>query len=158
MPRLHDLDSFPYVEQEEDSLECVPACVDMVLRYWQVEKTREEIEGELDYSVDTGTAFENVGGLTQVRVWRVGSVKEAADHLARDCPVIADLRVINSSVLGYHADVVLKHAVVVVRIDPDEVTFFDPYSWVLKMTAAAQRCEVSAFERAWQGGWAIYPH
>ena len=76
MPRLPDVDSFPEVEQEEDTLSCVPACVRACLTYLGVPKDWEVIISELDYCIDDGTPFENITFLTGVEVYELVSVAE----------------------------------------------------------------------------------
>lgn len=159
MPILPGLDAFPYVGQEEGSLACVPACVDMVCQFWDLAKSWSEIVAELDYSVDDGTPFSNVAWLSGVRVLPVVALRDIRVHLANapPHPVIANLYIQGPEVLGYTAQVHMLHAVVVVGIEAEQVTFFDPLSLVQRSTTDPTECDLYSFEDAWLGGWVILP-
>jgi ABC-type bacteriocin/lantibiotic exporter with double-glycine peptidase domain len=155
MPQLPKLDDFPYVPQEEDSLSCVPACLEVICEYLGLEKRREEIEDELGYSVDDGTPFQNVQLLSGVHTIPIASLEEAVDQIEQGVPVIADLRIDDPAVLGYAGSGPFKHAVVIVGIEATEVLFFDP----LRLAPPGDPTAFyrAAFERAWQSGWAVTP-
>jgi ABC-type bacteriocin/lantibiotic exporter with double-glycine peptidase domain len=157
MPQLPALDNFPYISQEEDSWGCVPACVAMVCAFLEVQKTPEEIERELDYSVDVGTPFENLALLSGVRILQVRSIEEAARELERGLPTIADLRIEDSAVLGYWGCAPSLHAVVLVGVEDDQVMFFDPLSLVQLSTCGPTLCSRASFERVWLSGWLLAP-
>ncbi|HZH98277.1 MAG TPA: C39 family peptidase, partial [Fimbriimonadaceae bacterium] len=127
MRSLSDWDHFPYEPQEEDSLTCVPCSVAMVCQYWGLQKDWDTIIDELDYNPEIGTPFENVGLLSGIRTLRVGQLEETTAHLdlleAR--PVVANLLIGNDAVLGYSSPQRFQHAVVIIGISRDHVTFFD---------------------------------
>jgi hypothetical protein len=155
MPQLPDLDEFPYVPQEEDSLGCVPACIEMVCEYLGLLKDREEIESEVGYSPDQGTPFDNVGLLSRVHALPIGSVDEATDKLECGLPIIANLYIADAKVLGYFGEEASLRAVVLVGIETNTVLFVDPLSLVQLGTADATRCDLTDFEYAWLGGWVL---
>jgi len=131
----------------------------MVCEYLRVPKEWEELVVELEYYLETGTFFENLKLLSGVDAIRVNSVNEIWAHLAGPSPrpVIANLLIVDSAVLGYEAEIAFQHAVVVVGIDAQHVTFFDPLSQSLKSTSYEQQCSLLDFEDAWQGGWVLAP-
>jgi len=157
MAQLPALDDFPYVGQEEDSLACVPACIEMICEFLGIQKERADIEDELGFSVDIGTPFGNVRLLSQVRAFSVASVKDAVNELERGLPVIAHLRIANAAVLGYSAEGAFLHAVVLVGADLNSVILFDPLSQVLLSTTSPTCCPRAVFEDAWLEGYVLTP-
>lgn len=158
MPSLPNPDEFPYYAQDEDLPECVPACVAMIFEYLGIDLDPAALKHELGYDPQTGTEFSNISDLPGVRAIRVGGLDEVEDHLsaAVPAPVIADLLVLDDEVLGYElAPVCPFHAVVVVGLDTEYVTFSDPLSHALRSTELHSQCSRSAFERAWQRGFAL---
>jgi len=157
VPQLPDLDDFPYVAQEEDCPDCVVACVRMVLLRLGLDRDQREIELELGYLPDLGTVFEHIAGISGVRAIRVGSVQDAEQHLEMADPVIGRLWIDDHSVLGYAAEQAFLHAVVVVGVEEQDVTFFDPHStWQLN-TVTERACDRRLFEDAWLGGFVLLP-
>jgi hypothetical protein len=160
MPQLPDLDEFPYLAQDEDRPECVPACVAIVCEYLGLDKEWDEICEELDYHVASGTEFERIAYLSGVEHVVVRDTADIEFYLGRPplTPVIANLYVPDTAVLGYSvsADIPL-HAVVVVGIDEREVRFIDPLSHVQKSTFAPQVCRRLDFNRAWMEGYVLRP-
>jgi ABC-type bacteriocin/lantibiotic exporter with double-glycine peptidase domain len=153
VPRLADLEEFPYVAQDEDSLGCVPACVSMVFSYLGLEYEQDALERDLDYSADTGTPFDNIGNLLGVRAIRVRSLTDAEEHIARGRPVIAAIWA-DRTVVSY-TERVFQHAVVIVAIDAFEIRFSDPdSSWRLG-TVNPLTCRRADFEAAWEAGFVL---
>jgi hypothetical protein len=157
MPQLPDIDDFPFVAQEEDSLACVPACVDMVCQYLGIDKDRDEIDEELGYSVDVGTGFPRVGLLSGLLANYERSFEDAAIYVDRGLPVIAHIWIEDPSVLGYCADRPFLHAVTVVCVEAVTVGFFDPDSVTQRSTSELRSCRRDDFERAWIEGWVLEP-
>jgi hypothetical protein len=157
MPLLPGLDDFPYIAQEEDSLACVPACVEMVCLYVGIERDRDQIDGELGYTIDRGTNTDRVGFLSGMLVSHLESVDEAAIHLERGLPVIAHLQIVDPTVLGYYSSDPFLHAVTVVGVESATVVHFDPDSLTQLSTSHPRTCARGDFERAWLEGWVLEP-
>jgi hypothetical protein len=159
MPSIPETDEFPYEAQEAGSLECVPCCVFMVTQYWELDLTWDQVVARVRFSPVDGTPFENIGYLTGVEVAEVESVGIAGSFLSQapPVPIIANLLIRDASLCSYHRGGEALHAVVVVGMDQSDVSFFDP----LTLAEEGHRNRVirpkSTFQKAWRGGWAVYP-
>jgi ABC-type bacteriocin/lantibiotic exporter with double-glycine peptidase domain len=156
MPGIPDLDDFPYEEQEEGSLSCVPDCVSMVCQFWDLDKSWDEIAAEIGYSAVNATPFENVQLLSGVSALFVASVEAAYRQLDVGRPVIANILPQDEDVLPY-ANPPILHAVVVVGYDETEITFIDPLSFARLGERRPLTCKQTAFAGAWLGGWVLLP-
>lgn len=158
MPSLTNPDDFPYRGQDEDLPECVVACVAMVYEFLELDYRHEDLAKLLEFDPYCGTPFENIANLPELRITAVHDLQEVELQLSgRDAtPIIANLLIGNDEVLGYLLDPSFAlHAVVILAIDTDEVTFSDPLSHAMLSTEAHRTCSRFLMEQAWLSGYAL---
>jgi ABC-type bacteriocin/lantibiotic exporter with double-glycine peptidase domain len=122
---------------------CLPACVEMVLAYWGIEKEQAELAKQLQMIPDAGTPANRIRLLASNTIevfYGHGELADLQAALNQNTPPIA---LVYTSELPYW-DQAAAHAVVVLQIDEKTAVANDP-----AMTETAIRVPLGDFELAW---------
>lgn len=135
--------SVPYHPQEAD-IYCLPACVQMVLAYWGIERHQAELARKLETIEGAGTIASRVllliSRTLDVRYIRNGEFADLEAALAEGIPPIA---IVWTGELSYW-DEATGHVVVVLGADEDTTVIHDPYK-----PPPAREILTSEFMLAW---------
>ena len=134
--------SVPHFEQSRDGA-CLPACVRMVLAFWEKNLPEADIAKTLG-TKEYGTPFSNVERFRQ-HGYQVDfgslAMDQLKDHLTANRPVIARVW---TAMLDYWQDEITSHVVVVVGFDDAHIYLNDP-----ALTKASQSTTWDSFLAAW---------
>lgn len=122
---------------------CLPACVQMVLAYWGIERNQAELARQLQMVPGAGTPGNRVGLLASDTLdvfYGQGEVSDLQAALHRGIPPIV---LVHTGELPYW-DVAMAHAVVLLAMDETEVVINDP-----GITQAELRVSLGDFQLAW---------
>ena len=169
MPSLPGVDSLEFIFQDEDTLDCVPACVASIIRWSGVEVDIDQCREALWTSPDIGTDFADLRDAVErlsdalgrpLRLIEVDDLCEVESVLASPgarpalVRVRDDLNVLQIPALEEHG-VILDHSVVVVAVDEVQVLLFDPLSLVERGTSEPTTVSRKLFERIWVTGYVL---
>ena len=111
-----------HIQQTNDG-DCLPVCVEMVLRYWNLSVNPRRLRRTLGTRW-FGTPFENVHNLAGVKVMTEHLLlPQLRSYLERSIPVIPGIR---TGELGYWNEEDTDHAVVVLGVDAGIAIVNDP--------------------------------
>lgn len=134
--------SVPHHSQLADGY-CLPACVQMVLAYWGVEREQADLAKQLQIMVGAGTPGNRVRLLASKTLdifYGQGQLADLQSALGRGIPPII---LVNTSQLPYWEQAT-AHAVVLLGIDDASAIVNDPGK-----VQAAIRISLGDFELAW---------
>ena len=120
MPRLN----IPHRIQQRDGF-CLPACVEMVLAYYGIERSQTDLAKVLGVIPQVGVSASNVLRLASRRLTvsrQIGIKEDLLQQLANGIPPILE---VNTSQLPYWTQDTY-HVVLVGEIDQDTVLVHDP--------------------------------
>lgn len=132
----------PHRQQLADGY-CLPACVQMVLAYWGIERDQAELAKQLQMIPGAGTPGNRVRLLVSNTLevfYGQGEVSDLQTALKRGIPPIV---LVHTGELPYW-DLATAHAVVLLGLDETEVVINDP-----GMTQAELHVSLGDFELAW---------
>lgn len=121
---MQHLLSVPHQLQLDDGY-CLPACMQMVLAYYNMHTDQQVIARQLQTRARLGTPISRVTMLASEKLEvnvRTGELLDLQNAIAEDAPVIVPVR---TDQLGYWEAVVF-HTVVVTGFDGDEIVLNDP--------------------------------
>jgi len=122
---------------------CLPACVQMVLAYWGIERDQADLARQMGIIAHVGTPGSRVSVLasdTLEVTYREGNLSDLQTAVAQGIPPIA---LVHTRELP-HWTVATAHAVVIAGFDGDAVVINDP-----GMPQPAIRVPSSDFQLAW---------
>jgi ABC-type bacteriocin/lantibiotic exporter with double-glycine peptidase domain len=137
--------SIPFHKQQAAGY-CLPACVQMVLAYQQIDRSQTDLATELKVRASLGTPTRSVLGLAseQLRVvYGEGIEATLQKWLALSLPVIV---FVQAGELSYWQGELFQHAVVVVGLVGNTVWLLDP-----DMDEIAIAVDLDEFMLAWLG-------
>lgn len=130
---------------QESEGACLPACLQMVLRYWGIERSQADIAAEIEAISNVGAFGGNVAKL-RLRNLRAeylqGSFELLHQWLAQGLPLIA---FVQAAQLPYWHRVEAQHAVVVVGMGEGFAYVLDP-----AQDAEVKQVPLDDFALAWE--------
>ena len=133
----------PHIQQKRDG-ECLAACAAMVLQYYGQPRRYWRLRNILKIRRNVGTPFSSIKNLERigisVAVQQYGTIEALYQATTLGWPVIASVQ---TGQLGYW-DSDVRHAVVVVGLDPNSVYINDP-----QLETGPRQVAIGDFDLAW---------
>jgi ABC-type bacteriocin/lantibiotic exporter with double-glycine peptidase domain len=129
--------------QQETDYTCLPACIRIVLDFWGVSRTEQEIAQVCRANVAGTLLREAIAGVQQLGFHALrldnGTFDDLTGYLSQGLPVIVGLAAAVLYPQGSGG-----HAVVVCGMEQNEVLYVDPIS------GTEERLDTARFMRAWR--------
>lgn len=135
---LHKTINVPHFLQSDDSL-CGPACLRMVLAFWGIKKTEQELALACNHTYEKGCQGEDMVSAARqfgfdAFIKNNSDVKELKGYVDLGIPIIVD---------WFCGDLPEGHSSVVVGVDDENVYMLDP--WLDEMRVVT----IYDFKRCW---------
>jgi len=137
--------SVPYHPQKGEG-DCLAACAQMVLAYFDIIRSQEQLARQLQVRPALGAPAPNIRRLASQQLdvdYGEGTLEQIADWLARSIPVIV---FVQAGELPRWREERFQHAVVIVGLTEDSIWLLDPEG-----DPQPEAVPVEAFLLAWSG-------
>ncbi len=122
---MEQLLSLPYHPQQTEGY-CLPACVQMVLAYFGIKRSQNEIAHQLGMRTEIGVPASYIVRLQSSELtatYYQGTLAQVAKNLAWGIPTIC---FIQAGELSYWQGYYFQHAVIIVGLKGNEIYLLDP--------------------------------